>query len=543
MAIVLGWSATGANAQSPTRTAAGFRDSVGINTSPTYDDTPYARWGDVIAWMRELGVAHMRSGISASDDAFWNARFYAQLTAVADAGVKLQLIVHDSCSPDHNIDRCLDAVRTRLPAGSVDALEWPDERDRRGGSWAPILAAWGRLLYAKVKTDAALRHLHVIGPALVRSGSPAKLGDQSASLDRGNIHPYTGATSPAPGTVRDAISGHRAVFSTKPVVATEAGFNTALLDRKPDQPAADEATAAVYTLRTLLEHFAAGIERTFLYELVDQGADPRRSEYGYGLLRSDFSPKPAFSAVKNLLRMVGRTGPMAVTPLLYRVTGTTPDLRELVLQQDARSYLLILWRTASVWNRDTKQSLPVEPRSYGIDVPGLVAFARGNPLSGPALMPGTIDGGRIIQRVGAAPTLLRLAIRPGGQAGLRLPGTAGAPGTNGDASGRSGDRDTTPPRIRTIKVRRITRTRYAVYFRLSEAARVGARLDRARKGSRGRYRLLRRVAARQLRSGTRRRIVVGRFKVGRHRVLLSARDAASSRYVLKAFKIRHRSRR
>jgi hypothetical protein len=540
VALTLASTATGASAQSRTLTAPGFHHSVGIATHPTYKDTPYGLWNQVVAKFQELGVKHMRSGIYASDDPVWNAGHYADLTAIANAGVKLHLVIPHDCSPDRDVGRCLDAVKTRLPSGSVDFLEWPDERDRPGGSaWVPELVSWGRRLYLHAKADPLLRHVPVVGPSLVRNASAAILGDQSAFLDRGAIQPYTGALSPRREHILAELARIRAVSGDKPVIAAEVGFHTALRAERPEQPAADEATAAVYTLRALLEHYADGIERTYLYELVDESVSPTRSGQNYGLLRTDFSPKPAFTAVKNLLTMVGTTGPARVTPLQYRVSGEASDLRDLVLQQDARTYLLVLWRTASVWDRVAQQPLAVAPRTYTVEVPALAGLARGNPHAGPALAPATAAD-RFTQSVGAHPVVLRLTIAPGGQ------GAGFGPGWSGIVDSGSGARDRTRPRVSRIKVRKITRKSYAVSFRLSERALVGIRIDRARKGSslrRPRYRLLRRTTSRVRPRGSR-RVTIGNLVTGRHRVLIGARDAAGNQtYVLAAFKARRKPRR
>jgi hypothetical protein len=538
-------SASSASAQGRTVSAAAFRDSVGVTTHPTYFDTPYGRWDEVVARLRELGVAHMRSGVYASDSAGWNARHWGDLAALANAGIRLHLVVNRDCADARTMDPCLDVVRSQLPPGAVDFLEWDDEADLEGGtSWAPRLAAWGRELYAKVKADPQLGAIPVVGPALTRFGSPVLLGDQSAFLDRGSIHPYTGARSPGPGLLEAERQHIRPVSGAKTVLATESGFHTSPQASGPGQPPTDEATAAVYTVRTVLEHYLSGLPRTYVYELVDEFDDRARPEANYGLLHHDFSPKPAFTALKNMLAMAGTAAPATLTPLQFRVTGDTGDLRQLALQQADRTYLLVLWRTASVWDRDERRPLGVSPRSFSVEVPGAVSLARGNPLAGPALTAGALSGGRFTQSVGAHPVVLRLGIAPGGQPPLS--GVAGGGGSGGGpGSGPGGANDRTRPRVSKVKVRKIARRRWAVYFRLSEPATVSTRVDRARKGSKKRYTLLKRIAAkRMVRITGQRRIGIGYLRVGRHRVLLSARDAAGNRTnVLVAFKLRAARRR
>ena len=57
------------------------------------------------------------------------------------------------------------------------------------------------------------------------------------------------------------------------------------------------------------------------------------SQSNYGLLHTDFSPKPAFTQLKNLLAMIGSSAPAQVTPVGFRIAGDTTDARALVLQQ------------------------------------------------------------------------------------------------------------------------------------------------------------------------------------------------------------------
>ena len=76
-----------------------------------------------------------------------------------------------------------------------------------------------------------------------------------------------------------------------------------------------EDVAGVYTPRVLLDHYLRGEKRVYTYELVDEFDDPGLTdpEAHFGLLHRDFTPKPAFSAMKNLLGLLNDPGP-AFTP-------------------------------------------------------------------------------------------------------------------------------------------------------------------------------------------------------------------------------------
>lgn len=517
----------------PPATATAFHDSVGVSTHPFYFGTAYGDWNRALQRTAELGVRHLRGDVQTRSDAGFNRRLGDALRATAFAGIKLHVVLAQDCNGDGPVDACLDVLRG-LPPGSVDGLEWPPEMDIRGGpEWASVLQARGRDLYAKVKADPALRSIPVVGPTLVDPDSFVRLGDQSAFLDAGNIQPYMGALSPNPAHIAAERRKVAPTSGSKPVVATGAGFHVAPQFDNTDQPGADEPTAAVYTVRTVLEHFASGISRTYLYELVDEPFGASSSKSYYGLLRGDFSPRPSFVALKNLLGMVGDGAP-AAAPLRYAVTGDTDDLRQLLLQQADGTYLLALWRTASVWNRDTKTRLTVAPKSYVIDAPDAIDVARGDPNAGPGFAPVSAGDGRIVVNVGAHPALLR----------VRTLGARGVLGGSDAAAGLAGARDRTAPRIRSVKLRKLRNGRWAARFKLDESATVRARLDRGRRASR-RFRLVRRMNGRPFRSGSR-TYTVGTLKIGRHRVLLSAKDVAGNqRHVLVTFKVRskkHKSR-
>jgi hypothetical protein len=504
-----------------------------VNAAPTYFDTPYGHWDRVVAHLRALGVRHLRAGFFWSANAGWNAREVGAFRSAFAAGIRFDLVVNRTCSHDGALAPCLAAIRTRLPAGSVASVEWPNEHDLFGGpTWRADLADWGRRLHAGVKADPALRSIRVLGPSLVHKDSPLVLGDQTASLDAGNLHPYTGAKSPSPEHIAQERARMRPVSGDAPLVATEAGFHTSPAAVNQDQPAADEPTAAVYTLRTVLEHFASGIDRTYVYELLDQRDDPLHSKANFGLLRTDFSPKPAFTALQRLLGMVGTGAPARRAPLAFRLSGAPGDLRSLVLQQDARRHALVLWRTASVWDRDAKRPLTVAPRRVGVALPGASGVAVGSPLRGPGLLPLGLAGDGIALEVGADP-LVVLVTRAAGAPPLDAgtpPGTSGLPVVA---------RDRTAPRITGLRIRRVGR-RHVAAFRLSERARVAGVV---RRGTRtARFRTVRRTRARTLGAG-RRRLPVGRLRHGRYRLRLAVRDAAGNDGRRTAtFRVRRRSR-
>ena len=79
-------------------------------------------------------------------------------------------------------------------------------------------------------------------------------------------------------------------------MATETGYHTLA---RPGRAGVSEAAAAIYIPRLLLNNFAAGVKRTFLYELLDEGMSPHDNEQHWGLVRYDGAPKPAYHTLSN----------------------------------------------------------------------------------------------------------------------------------------------------------------------------------------------------------------------------------------------------
>ena len=226
-------------------------------------------------------------------------------------------------------------------------------------------------------------------------------------MDRGNVHPYTGGRSPDPAHLKAELGRARAVSGSKPVWATEAGFHNAM-DARSGQPAVSERVAAIYLLRTFLEHYRSGISRTYAYELLDEkperaGRDP---EQHFGLLRSDFTPKPAFTALQELLKSSGRVGGTpSLRPLRLGVSGRAHP-RRLVLRRADGTYLVALWRLDSAWDRDRRRPLRVAPRRVELDLPGMRQAAVVDPLVSARPDRLRLRGGRLALRVGASPVIV-----------------------------------------------------------------------------------------------------------------------------------------
>ena len=397
------------------KSADAFRNSVGVSTHIVYYSTPYGNWPLLIDRLQELGISHLRDGTyanPASQWQKWNERYYQSVEYAADHGMRFDFGLGSPHYQAGTLDQLIAVVAGRLRQ-AAEAVEGPNEFDKyAGGSrWASELASYARQLYRKVKANPSLRWLPVIGPSLAERNGPLRVGNQRAWLDRGNIHPYAGGASPRPAWVRAERTRISKVSGNAPVWATEAGFHNAVHARS-GMPPTSEAAAAVYTLRTVLEHFEDGIARTYLYELVDTKADPRRRDpdANFGLLRSDYSRKPAFTGLRNLLRLVGGGGrPRALRPLSVRVESPRTQVRHLLLQRADGTYVLALWRVSSVWDRDRRRPLRVAPRRVTVKIPQVARASVADPIASDRFRGGArVRRGSVRLALGGRPVLLRL---------------------------------------------------------------------------------------------------------------------------------------
>jgi hypothetical protein len=358
-------SAASASEAHVASSADSFVESIGVNTHTAYGYTAYSNFEEIKARLAELGVRHIRENLQLE-----RPDQYERLNELMRIGIKPTLILGEPGEKASELEGMVSVVKTDL-SGAVDAVEGPNEYDTRGGpNWGAELREYQQRLYAAIKADPSLAPLPVIGPSIVHRTSQEALGDISGMLDYGNIHSYPDGEPPESNL--SSQLGRAAVNSgAKPVIATETGYETALNWGGENRPVSEEAMAT-YMPRLFLEYYSRGVTRTFSYELVDEKPDPANAEAesNFGLLRNDFSPKPAFIALRNTIATLADPGP-AFSPesLDYSVGGSQAGLHQVLLQKRDGSFYLALWRATSIWDPSAKAALdpPSEPVTLSFD--------------------------------------------------------------------------------------------------------------------------------------------------------------------------------
>jgi hypothetical protein len=151
-------------------------------------------------------------------------------------------------------------------------------------------------------------------------------------------------------------------------------------------------------MRQYLELWNAGVERSFGYELIDQGTDKTDMEANFGLLRIDGSRKPAFTGLRDLIALLGERGAPAFTthPLRVSFSGDTVGVRRLLLEKADGRRFLILWQDKPSYDKVAKRDITVAARTVVLGFDRAVTRATTYlPLSGTAAR-GTVSNSRLV---------------------------------------------------------------------------------------------------------------------------------------------------
>ncbi|MEI2776321.1 MAG: hypothetical protein V9G19_10205 [Tetrasphaera sp.] len=331
-------------------------------------------WGEhakILTALRELGATWFRSPFSAGNNnqAAWCRELGAN-------GVKLNAMVvgpGQGATPEATVKWIAGNV-----AGALHSIEGTNEWDLKGGvDWPTELRDHQTRLYRAAKANSATRRVPVLAPAFGtpwRPDSYDAFGYAGDICDMGNSHIYTGGF--VPGYRSDLmLDFERRVTGPLPQAVTETGWHNAIYTGT-SHLYTPEDVAGVYAPRLLLEYFIRDTPKVAIYELVDDARDPEGNdrESHFGLLRFDFSRKPAFISLANFMRIINlqfRVGGQGMpAPLQPRVTVgdglRDTDVRTVLVPRPDGRHLVFVWRS---------QAAIYEPRTRVYLNPGRVAVS------------------------------------------------------------------------------------------------------------------------------------------------------------------------
>ena len=349
-----------------------FVDSIGVQIHVSYINTAYGNWPQVLAALQALGVRHIRDGLPVT------STFVSNFQQLGAAGIR--------CTCGFSLPNSLTAAQIASfvqQSQSIEALEAPNECDAGtncGGGGSTGIANVIAFL-PTIQTAAIASNLPVVGPSFQLQSSYASAGNLAPLLNFNNLHIYFGGRNPgSPGWGEGDPEGNfygsfnwwidqgNLDAPNTPDMVTETGYMA--YPTATQTGTIPESVEASYIPRTLLLSFIKGNKRTFVYELLDEW-----STTGYGLLANDFSEKPAFTALKNLIAMLQDPGaPFTPGALNYSISGNTNTLQHLLLQKRDGSYWLILWLEQSSYDSTNNVATPVTPQNVTLSIGASLQF-------------------------------------------------------------------------------------------------------------------------------------------------------------------------
>jgi hypothetical protein len=354
------------------RSADSFVDTIGVNVHLYYMDKVYYQKFDNLIKPRllELGVRYIRDGVKTDNGDNGKYVYYKRLRDLANSGIKFNLIT--SATTNYSL---LEKVYSWTNKAII-SFEGINEPDNVGMSnWVTIVRIAQKNLYQTVRGKTSLSHLAVIAPSVLKGQK--EIGDLSSWVDIGNLHNYFSGLNPEiddwRGIQWKLENVAKPVSSSKPVISTETGWANALEGSNTPQGVPEDIVGK-YMPRMFLTQFNKGIARTYSYEFIDQGIDPKDPEANFGLLRNDGSPKPAYLALKNLINLLKDPGSSFKTGSLnYSLGVNTKSFHHTLLQKRNGDFYLAFWTGESGWDTTTKERLLVSDKPVSLTLPKEIA--------------------------------------------------------------------------------------------------------------------------------------------------------------------------
>jgi hypothetical protein len=348
--------------QEKARSAFDFVNSIGVNTHLNYFDRTYGNFNFVEQELRSIGILHLRDGVHLQN-ADYNNMLYSRWIELGKYGIRFDGVLDPRSKLGPLTPALLEHVQ-QLSGHTIESFEGPNELDISGMSdWFNVARDYQSTIFTTVKSLPDASHIRVIGPSLAIAAHGVTFVDDTLNgFDEGNLHPYPAAKMPS-AVFPEQTELARQIFGDKPIVITESGYHNALNDYR-DQPGVTEQAAAKYILRLFLEDFARGIPRTYLYEFLDEAPDPGLddNQLHWGLIRADGTEKPAFVAIKRLIKEASDNAePASPMQLDWSLSLTMPTIHHVLLQKSSGELDLILWEEVPSYDIRGKREISNPP--------------------------------------------------------------------------------------------------------------------------------------------------------------------------------------
>jgi hypothetical protein len=364
-----------AGAQEQALSAGAFIDSVGVNTHLAYTNSTYNNFPMVLQALTNLGVKHIRDG-------YYNwpsgNNYYTQFQELNAAGITADFVV-----PYQPSVTAANLTAFCALATNCEAFEYPNELDSSSQTTVlgttTVATAVQQMSTPLLAATATLK-IPLIGPSFTQAATFTSVGNIAPLMTTNNLHIYFGGRNPeSKGWGSTDVSGNgygsigwwldnAAVDAPgKPSWVTETGYNILGCTLKPATSTAPYAPSAgqcaqypdpsytaytipanqsgSYVLRTLLEMYASGIKRTYLYELFDDPSSPN-----FGLIYANGDTKRGYNDLQSFMFLmndgVNPNEASETGKLTYTLGGSTTNVSHVLLEKRDGTFWLALWVSA-----------------------------------------------------------------------------------------------------------------------------------------------------------------------------------------------------
>jgi hypothetical protein len=268
--------------------------------------------------------------------------------------------------------------------------------DAPAHSWIPV-ADLQRDFYAAVKANDALKSypvwdLSASGAELqnvglqfltIPSGSALVMPDRTQYADYANEHnyvwgkdvkkPYDNSAWWAADPLKSPFGGTLASDYGTTWKYGYAGYNDAQLETLPrvttengwESNIGGAENQGRILLNVLLSQFKRGYKYTFLYQLVDNEGGFANE---FGLVRSNYSHKPAAVFIHNLTQILSDNRSLPTGRLKYKIPNEPETVHDLLLQKSDGRFELIVWDDRPIGEATDKVTVELGGIHHTVDI-------------------------------------------------------------------------------------------------------------------------------------------------------------------------------
>ncbi|MEM6820388.1 MAG: RICIN domain-containing protein [Verrucomicrobiota bacterium] len=332
-------------------------------------------WSSVRSKLNTLNIRYYRDGLKNIDNSTYKSR---QQGLYNDYGMKLMGIwspwEHNGIGPGAAVSRAQQAKEYLLAVAGPNEpdLFWANDWDFGGFTeWFDEARWYQNQLFTAINANSQVSNIPVPTPALAFVENVDLVGP--CNHDIVAWHYYSGSYDVI-GLVDKRNAARNDFNSTKPTYLTETGFNTHI----PDFVGVNEKTQMKYVPRVLMESFIQGDQKVFLHQLMDEGTTANVNNR-WGMVRPNFTNKPSFNALRNLIDLFNESSWNAssktwnrpsYTPssLDYSLSGNLSLVRQKLFQRSNGQFYLVAWIEKNSWNQGTNTPFSDTSRSITLNL-------------------------------------------------------------------------------------------------------------------------------------------------------------------------------